>query len=204
MTDPNPRITLTTFIDFLVAPSSSRLRIVRQAKDLYLRDYEPYSDYWKQLRERIVEMHENGEPPQVLDQFLASLRNGRKFENYANCVAAYKKWLGRKSANWIGTAAVDWEGPGLVVRVNPELGLELNGNRHSIKLYFRAEKLSAFRAQSTLGLLSLAMPQNDGGRLRAILDVRNGKLHTATSSREDVARTLEVEAIAFREFWNRL
>lgn len=204
MANPSPRITLTTFVDFLVAPSSSRLRIVREAKGMYLQDYEPYTDYWKQLRERIVEMHENGESPRVLDQFLASLRNGHKFENYSNCITAYRKWLGRKNAKWIGTATVDWKGPGLVVRVNPELGLELNGNRHLIKLYFRAEKLSAFRAQSTLGLLSLAMPQNDGARVPGILDVRNGKLHSATSSREDIAQTLEVEAIAFREFWNRL
>lgn len=178
--------------------------MVREAKEQYSQDYEPFRDYWKHLRDRIIEMHQKGETPQVLDRFLASMKNGRKDENYAKCVAAYKKWLGRKNARWIGTDSFDWQGPGLVVGVNPELGLDLKGNRHSIKLYFRSDKLSSYRVQTTVGLLSLARTPARGALIPAILDVPNGKMHTGTPRAEGIADTLEVEAIAFREFWNRL
>jgi hypothetical protein len=67
-----PNITLTTFLDFVAATGTARVRRVRNAKEIYGQAYEPAHDFYKQLRERIEECFDGGWDSQALKR---SLRN---------------------------------------------------------------------------------------------------------------------------------
>ncbi len=113
-----PEISLTTFVDFVIASGTPRITAVRKAKDLYDQDYNPAFDYWKNLRETIINLHKNGRPKSVLDDLLAEVSPRKEF-NYRRCVESYKRWLGRKSIEWIGCSQVTWDFDTLAVKVNP-------------------------------------------------------------------------------------
>jgi len=87
---------------------------------------------------------------------------------------------GRKTIAWFVPARLIWSPPAgaFGVNVNPERGLEINGDRHVVKLYFKSEKLTNARIDIVTQVMcdefSAAYPQSRF----SVLDVRNRKLHT--------------------------
>lgn len=195
-----PAISMTTFVDFVQAGGTARLSAIRKAKDLYQEEYQPPFDFYKQLRERIVEMHKRGEPSSVLDQFLARLTNARKDQRYQDCVTAYKKWLGRKRVEWTGTVSDTWTSGELSVRVNPELGLAVNDRRYAIKLYFKQQPAAKAKLDVMLHLMQTGL-QLKAGTIPAILDVPRGRLVEPTSVKTGLDALLAGEAAAFSTIW---
>lgn len=74
-------ISLTTFVDFSAATGAARLTSVRKAKAQYAEDYEPAHDFYKGLREAIVERFESGWDAKALRQAL-NTASSKKAENY--------------------------------------------------------------------------------------------------------------------------
>ena len=69
----------------------------------------------------------------------------KKITAYPDLVNGYKKFLGKKAFSWFQPPKNFWQHGGLAVSVNPELGLELNDQRHVVKLYFKVEKLAKIK-----------------------------------------------------------
>jgi len=65
-----PAISLTTFVDFVIKSGTPRITYVRKTKQLYGQGYSPARDFWKPLRDRIVEMHSREKPCSVLNDLL--------------------------------------------------------------------------------------------------------------------------------------
>ena len=76
--------------------------------------------------------------------------------------------------------------------VNPELGLEIDGQRFIVKLYFKKEKLRP-NGLSVIGHLMYEALQCDPDVMVAVLDTRRGRLLVPTPV-EDVNVQLEGEA----------
>jgi len=120
--DRAPAISLTTFVDFVIKSATSRITCVRKAKKLYAGAYSPVFDFWKPLREAIVEMHREGQPKSVLADAVGPSVHARKRGSYEQCIQSYMRWMGRRHFEWSGCQSVLWERSGLSVNVNPELG----------------------------------------------------------------------------------
>ena len=120
-----------------------------------------------------------------------------KERNYSLIVKGYRKFWGTKKIAWFDPPKGNWVRGDLQVSVNPELGLLINGKKHVVKLYFKAEKLSKLRVRTILRLIQKRVGADD---VRvALLDVRNSKLYVgdAGDKPDDVDLLLNAEADAF-------
>jgi len=195
-------ITLTDFVDFVATSGEPRLTKVRTIKKRG--EYRPATDFWKGLREAIQTMHRENRSKAFLDETLTELTDQRKAEPYRRGIKGYKRFLGRKKIVFFDPPAKVWTHGKLRVRVNPELGLEVNGERYVIKLYFKKAPIAKRRVQCALHLMHSALPTGAQPYHVAIVDVSNGKLVGRREGGVDLAPLLRGEAIAFAEIWNAL
>jgi hypothetical protein len=201
------RISLTDFVDFTIVNGSSRVAKVRALKKRG--NYDPASDFWRTLREGIVELHRTAQmAPTTLDSLVATQAGTRRHARYADAADGYKKFLGRRSFPWFDPPPAQWWHEGeLDVRVNPELGLVVDGNPTVIKLYFKNEAPTRSRVQAVLAVLDaeLASRAARGSRF-AVLDVNGSRLMVPDGrwSAGDMKALLVAEARAFVDIWNAI
>ena len=92
-------ISMTTFVDFVLASGTPRLSVVRKAKAQYEGKYNPGTDFYRDLREAISIGHQQGSPASELDKLALNIENPRKIDLYLECIDSYKRWCGRKHYN---------------------------------------------------------------------------------------------------------
>lgn len=198
----NISISMTNFVDFVITSGNPRITQVKNIRNLYGEKYKPHKDYWRILREEIINYHKKGEAKVDLDGILSNIENSPKEQNYGVCIASYKRWLGRKKINWIGSSKTTWCSDRLCVKVNPELGLSIDGKDYAIKLYFRAKKLSKTRIDTILYLIRKSLPKSKRFSTPGILDVQRGKLFIPTRKINGIDILLEGEVSGFLSMWD--
>lgn len=122
--DSKIQISLTDFIDFVSKVGTTKFTKVKEVKNR--EPYHPAFDFWKPLREKIIEIHENGKNKNLLDEVLKDLTDKNKIGLYPHLIAQYKSFLGRKKTEWISPPFVDWKTGDLRIKINPEIGLFIN------------------------------------------------------------------------------
>ena len=174
-------VTMTTFVDFVAARSGTpKLTAVKQAKAQYQAEYDPATDFYKPLRECIVAAaQQNLNGKETLDSVRSILinLNARKLDSYQECAAGYKRWRGRKNILWdidFPSEGSEWTQDRLSIRINPEVGVIINGTPHIVKLYFKSTDLSQFRLETTYYLLKQYHHQKQNEVNVGVLDLRRG------------------------------
>ena len=138
-------ISITTFVNFVLANGPRRLTEVKRAKALYEAEYSPAKDFYKSLREIIIAAAQQDLSARNTCDLIHSILGGvdaRKLGHYQECIAGYKRWLGRKRIVWnkaFVSEGSKWAWDQLIVRVNPELGVSVNGKPHILKLHFKSK-----------------------------------------------------------------
>jgi hypothetical protein len=189
------RISLSYFVDFVLKAGTPKLTGVREYKE---NKDEIYTDFYKPVREAIVEMHKTGASDDCLNQFLASLTDERRKRIYPSIVEGYRKFLSSAKIAWFNPPSGAYPIGGIEINVNPELGLDIDGVPHLIKMYFRGEPLSAKRAQVVLNLLtSSGLGAAVPGSVFAMLEVRKARLHTLKAPNPRLNLLLRGEAASF-------
>jgi hypothetical protein len=170
-----PRVSLTDFVDVVSRVGMQKITKISEIK--HREPYTPQTDYWKQLREHIIENHSGGGNKANLLSANQITQNQDKQLNYSAAIKGYRKFWGRKVLLWFQPPTLVWNCNGLDVSLNPELGLNINGNYHVIKLYFKADPLSKAKVDLILFLMHQALPLNIQGApiTYGILDVRRAK-----------------------------
>lgn len=186
-------ISLTYFVDFVLTAGTGKLASIRQMKEG--RD-ERYSDFYRPVREAIVDMHQKGLDTAVLDDLLATLVDPRERRIFPKVVSGYRKFLRQGKMTWFEPPMRDYPLGPISVRINPELGLLIDGRPHAIKLYFRGDPLSPQRALLVNQLLHGALAQTWPGTVFGVLDVRRARLHPF-KARTEVGALLQAEAASF-------
>jgi hypothetical protein len=200
-----PQITMTTFLDYIAATGTTRLRRVRDAKQQYGQKYDPATDFYGPLRKRVVQVFEQGWDPKHLEILVGDVTDPKKQEPYAECRKGLRKWAGaagKKKIKWKQPQKSVWTSEGLEVTISPELWLEIDGHSKVIKLYFKAEKLSQHKVNLSLRLLDTTF-----GHLGhvGILDVRQGRLYEQTTEPPaGIDALLASEAAGLTALWNLL
>lgn len=194
MPQPNDKVPLTTFVDFVSKSGTPKLTVVRKFK--HRPPYDPATDFYKPLRDEVVRIHQKGESKKALDAFVSN-SHAKKQANYAAVVAGYKKFLGAKAVSWFAPPTATWDAGPITVSVNPELGLEIGGTKYVIKLYFKGEKLSLNKTEVVNHLMNVTLASSKVPMTFGVLDMRNGKLYT-TKADPALAALLHGEAAAFR------
>ena len=197
-------ISLTEFVDFVAKSGTPKLTLVKTVKDRHKVGYDPKTDFYKPLREGIVSLHKAGRAKAAFDSLTNGLTDQKKITAYPELVKGYKKFLGTKNIAWFKPPQDVWTFQGLAVSINPEVGLIINGNRHAIKLYFKAETLSKLRVDAINELMHQVLGSGKTHPTFSILDIRNSKLHSAPAPKPSLLPLLQGEALAFETIYRQL
>lgn len=202
-------IGFTSFMDFCIRKSTQAK--ITKAKELkYRDDYHPALDFWKQLRDRIVDMHRNNHSGDYLDHLINEITD-RKLSQYTSAIKGYKKFLKSLKSKTIVPYDVDksfWVHKDLTVQSTPEIGLIIDGVPHRIKLYFKEykERIDIRNAELLLTLMEESVHKSIvPNEKQAILKVHTGKLIFPTKKSTTTAiLTLKMEAENFTNIYNNI
>lgn len=168
------RVSLTHFVDFTLKIGAPRLTLVKDFKE---HRYDHLTDFYKPLREAIVDMHEKKRPDASLDDLMGTLTDERKRRIFPSLVTGYRKFLHAQKPVWFTPPTAVLAMGDSEININPELGFEINGTPHLLKMYFRGEALARRRVQITLSLIMQSLAASRPGTVFGMLDVKNAKLH---------------------------
>lgn len=174
-----PRITLTDFVEVVSKAGITKATKIAQIKNRG--DYDPVLDFYKPLREGLVSIHKGAGGRSALGGILKRVQDPKKVKNYSALITGYRTWWGRKTLVWFRPTTATYAQHGVEVSINPELGLEINGQPHLVKLYLKDEKLSKTKVDLITGLMEVGLRSQVATTTSlSLLDVRNGKLFTSS------------------------
>jgi hypothetical protein len=187
------KVSLTTFVDFVSKSGTPKITVVRQFKNGD--PYHPAFDFYKGVRDAIIDVHEHGKPKKALDAVLVGL-NAKKVQQYTAVIRGHRKFFGKRTMKWFDPPTGVWSGGGVEVQVNPELGLEINGVPHLVKLYFKPEPLPKKNVPIIVRLMEKGLIVTSPVTL-SVLDVRRGLLHAPGAAVPGLDGFLLGEALNF-------
>jgi hypothetical protein len=189
------KVSLTTFVDFVSKSGTPKITVVRRFK--HGDAYRPAFDFYKPVRDAIVDVHANARPPKALDTLVAGLADARKLASFTAVVRGHKKFMRRHAAKWFDPPRASWAEGGIVVHVNPELGLEIRGVPYVVKLYFKAEEIPKRNVATIARLMAKALAEPGSRTIFGVLDVRRGALHAPSDAVPGLDALLSSEAASF-------
>lgn len=198
------QISLTRFVDFAIKAGSPKVTSLRETKRQVAAGYDPVVDYYKHIRNAIVDHHKLGKPFSIVEHVANNATNKSKHENYPLIAAGYKKFRGSKTMTWFRPPKSDWSHSGVEVSLNPELGLDFNGKRHVIKIYFKSDEPRKLEVKAILSLMDDQLQDAKKSLTMAILDVRRSKLITDIPPDPVLVALMRGEAAAIATIWPSL
>lgn len=190
-------IPLTSFVDYILKSGSPKLTCAKTIKKQLSEEYNPASDYYKRFREAVQELHKSGQSKKILSDYIGELPDN-KSANYGLMSSGYSKFWGAKKITWFPPPRKTWQHVNIQIPVNPELGLRWEDSNYAIKMYMKADKLSRDRISNVLALMNQTINDSSNAFVCAVLDVRNGKIHTYDSKMADVLPLIKAEAESLR------
>jgi hypothetical protein len=194
------RISLTDFVDIATKSGTPKATKVAQVKARP--DYDPRFDFYKPIREEIIDLHREGRSGAHLEVFLQTVTDRKKTANYRELVDGYLKWRGRKMIEWAQPTRKFHRSNGIEVIVNPELCILFGANTHLIKLYFKDDPLDRFRVDVILSLMEHTLrPHCVEGAVMSVMDVRRGKLFSWRPQSRSRMALVEAELAYIASLW---
>lgn len=194
-----PRITLTDFVDIVGASGTHKATKVRDK--LHRDDYHPAKDFYKKLREKIIEVHRSNGSKKEISDILISLTDKNKVNIFPTLASSYISWWGRKRMVWFDPPHHTIVNGQLHISINPELGLEINGTPHLIKLYFKKDKLSKNKSDIITQLMDMYLSDLcPTGSIMSLLDIPRKKLFVPTVKLEMLDVTVKAELAYITSF----
>lgn len=191
-----PVVPLSGFVDFVISSGTTRLTKVQAIKRQIEQGYAPERDFYKGIREGILEFH-RGQRSSFDD--LAVQSDKKKIAHYAEIINGYKLFLKKEHPSFFNPVDSTWSIGELSVTINPEAGFDLkDGGQAMVKLYFKSLVLSRQRVDLVLHLMKSNLPTRIPP---AILDARRGRMYYHKSDSKNLDALLAGEAAAFIEIW---
>ena len=198
------QISLTRFLDFTLKHGSPKFTSLKQTKKQLADEYNPATDYYKQIRDAIVAHHKLDKPFSTIESLAANVNNKSKRDNYPAIAAGYKSFRGKKQITWFTPPHDQWTASGVGVSLNPELGLEIKGTQNVVKLYFKADEPRKLEVRAILSLMDDVLQNTSGTFTMGVLDVRRGKLFTDKPTDPALMALMQGEAAAIATMWSML
>ncbi|MEW6669285.1 MAG: hypothetical protein AB1512_29085 [Thermodesulfobacteriota bacterium] len=198
-----PRLSLTDLVDVVSTSGTPKMTKVSQIKNR--KPYEPAFDFYKPIRDWIVEFHQHDRAKSSIGDILSKVNDEKKLTAYPVIVQGYKKWWGRKSLVWFEPPDNLFSSHGVDVSVNPELGLYVDNYPHIIKLYFKADKLSKNRIDIITHLMGVSLAgQCPEGATMSVLDVRRAMLFSPTIPIPGLSAIIRAELAYISTPWDEV
>ena len=198
-----PSLSLTDLVDVVSRAGTPKATKVAEIKNRNA--YHPATDFYKALRDGIIEVHRAGKGKKALGSLIGAITDRKKLTNYPPAIDGYKKWWGKKTITWFEPPRETYVHAGVEVSVNPELGLVVNGNRHVVKLYLKADPLSKLRVDLVTVLMDVGLAGKlQPGDVVALLDVRRAKLFVLSAPVGPTKAVVDAELAYVAALWPRV
>lgn len=195
-----PNLSLTDFVDVVSKAGTPKATKVAEIKNRP--PYQPATDFYKPLRDGLIDIHEQGKSKADLSDLMSSIADPKKISNYPDAVDGYRKWWGKKSLKWFEPPQASYGHAGIDVRINPELGLDIDGTRYVIKLYLKADPLTKLRVDLVTVLMEATLRQKaHPDDAMALLDVRKSKLFTLGAPVKSTKAVVDAELAYVASLW---
>lgn len=195
-----PSLSLTDLVDVVSKAGTPKATKVAEIKNR--KPYQPATDFYKPLRDRLIELHKGGKDRSALAELLAGINDQKKLTNYPSALNGYHKWWGKKTIRWFDPPRNLYGHAGVDVAINPELGLMVDGTRFVIKLYLKADPLSKLRVDLVTVLMEVALRSkcNPDDEI-ALLDMRQSKLFTLSAPIKTTRAVIDAELSYVAALW---
>lgn len=194
--------TLTDFVDVIMKSGTPKATKVNQVKTRP--DYNPATDYYKKIRDLIIQIHKDDLNIDELNKIIPSVPENKK-SNYRIMIEGYKAWMRRKNATWFSPPIETYVYRDVGIKIRPELGLIINGKPHIIKLYFKGDALAKNRAEIITCLMKENLEEKaPTGSIIGILDVRKAKFMTCTGPSKNLPAMINAEMSYISSLWDEL
>ena len=194
----NIQVSLTDFVDFMCKTGKSKISQVKAIKKKQNSPYSVAKDFYKPLRDGIINLHKLNKNFGSLDTIWRVATDKKKQTAYPTVIAGYKRFLRGKDVTWINQPKAKlWTYRNLEIRINPELCLTFGGSDHVIKLYFKKDRLSENHALSINHLMQTTLGNGNKKRSLGVLDVRKGVLVEELPVNGEFARLVREAAAEF-------
>lgn len=198
-----PQMSLTDLVEIVSAAGVKKAKAVAAIKSRPA--YSPAIDFYRRLREEISTAHQTGMGRDAVKALPSKLTDPKKIGQYSQVADAYAAWWGKRDLKWFEPSRGQYSRHGFDVRVNPELGLEIGGVPHLVKLYFKADKLEPLRVDLATVLMELTLRQTaPAGTVMAILDIRRAKLIPRQVGVDQVQAMVDAELAYVANLWDHL
>ena len=203
ITTNNIKVSLTDFVDFMCKAGKSKISQVKTIKKRQNSPYSPAKDFYKPMREGIINFHKFNKGLGSLDSIVMGATDVKKRTAYPNIITGYRRFLSGKDVTWVKSPrANSWIFRNLKIRINPELCLAFGSNKHIIKLYFKKDRLSRDHALSINHLMQTTLGNGKTRSILGVLDVRNGILIEELPVNGEFVQMVNEEATNFLRLYN--
>jgi len=201
--NPQVKVSLTEFIDFVTTSGSPKLTAARTAKKNHNTKYDPKTDFYKPFRECVASMHIRQQPDVDLNALLADLQDTKKASNYPELVKGFCKFVKGRTLQWSAPPRAEWTSGDLTVTINPELAIILDGQPHVIKMYLKTAKLTKFNVTIVNHLMELVLRPAIDPAILGVLCVRKAKFHELQPATPGLTALLQGEAATFVDIYRQ-
>lgn len=188
------------FADYVLKKEKYKKSFVHQT--INQGKYEPQQDYYLQLRTRLISLLRKNIPLNELENIIGNISE-RKTGNYTTLIENIQSFLNGKRYKWVEPIKNEIDYSGLTIKVNPEIGLELDGTMYYIKMYFKQKEISIQKVSILEKMMQDACKTETVNVKLAIWDIRRCKIYSKESEEEiSIDYDLQKEALSWLKYAN--
>ncbi|UFS69486.1 hypothetical protein LPW11_16490 [Geomonas sp. RF6] len=194
-----PKMSLTDFVEIVSKAGTEKAAKIAKVK--HRTGYNPATDFYKKMRERLISIHQGDHDREYLLD-LGYVSDTKKLKHFGSVAHGYVKWWGKKQIAWFPPPNYPYVYNSFQIGVNPELGLAFDNKKYVIKLYLKCDEIPKSRIDVVLHLMERSLrPYCSEDTVMAILDVRNSKLITESGSSKYVDAMISAELAFIEAIW---
>lgn len=199
------RVSLRRFAQYALATGAQRRVMVADHRETVGTEWSPITDPYRFLIQAVVRMHETGGGTSALDDAIDRERTERRRGVIRDAAGDYVAWLDQAgTVSYFPVVATTWVCRNACVRVNPELGLVIDGQKYAVKLHMVKQRVTAAEAGMMTSVMRAALDGSVPSDCRmAVLDVRTGVLHIESPGNAWAIAQIEDAAEDLATRWER-
>lgn len=186
------------FANFVTAKAQKRKNYV---STIVNRDpYSHITDFYLKLRRNLISIIKKNRSLADLNNVLKNL-NSQKLIHYEALIDQIQNFMQGIKYTWVEPPKNTIEYSGLLVNVNPEIGLKINNEILFIKLYFKKPPIDGMKIKVMQKIMQDSLIDEYPDAKVAILDIRRGVLHEAiVNDKIKIPYDLKQEALIWQKY----
>lgn len=186
------------FANFVTEKPQKRKKYV--SKIVNKEPYVFYKDFYLTLRTKLISLIKNNQSLVDLKDILKKL-NPKKYIHYELLIDQIQDFMQGINYTWVEPPKNTIEYSGLLLKVNPEIGLKINGKILFIKMYFKQAPIDKAKVKVMQKIMQDSLMNEFPYAEVAILDIRRGFLHQIKVNEDiKIPYNLEQEALIWQKY----